>query len=222
MGTAYGIAKSHNAEVVSRYFVIALLARDETAYEPAARLLGQFGRMKFVRPMYVLPLPTRLSSRQGRRLRHNFQLLTVAVAFAPSIRSIDRSLSRPLKPTRISIIRSVELWSRRTSLGVKTGSDRAWHQRGPREEYGGCFAPSPRAAGRGSRLISDILRTRIGLKGERVIANPTQDKKRIGNAIEKVKKRRGASDRSYTGERFRNSGRGVVGSWYDFEGVVTE
>lgn len=52
MGTTYGFAKSSNVEVVARYFQIALKARDESIYNPTAELLGNVGRMKFVRPLF--------------------------------------------------------------------------------------------------------------------------------------------------------------------------
>lgn len=52
MGEEYGFAKSRNVELVSRYFVIGLKARAESVYQPTAELLGQVGRMKFVRPLY--------------------------------------------------------------------------------------------------------------------------------------------------------------------------
>lgn len=52
MGSTYGFAKSGNVEVVARYFQIALKVRDESAYGPTAELLGNVGRMKFVRPLY--------------------------------------------------------------------------------------------------------------------------------------------------------------------------
>ncbi|KAI9675378.1 MAG: hypothetical protein M1817_001282 [Caeruleum heppii] len=52
MGTVYGFAESKNVEVVSRYYEVGLRAKDSSVYEPTARLLGQVGRMKFVRPLY--------------------------------------------------------------------------------------------------------------------------------------------------------------------------
>lgn len=52
MGKAYGFAKSQNVEIVSRYFIIGLKAKDTAVYEPTAALLGKVGRMKFVRPMF--------------------------------------------------------------------------------------------------------------------------------------------------------------------------
>jgi len=52
MGTAYNLLSTKNVELSSRYFRIALRARDTSVYEPTARLLGEVGRMKFVRPLY--------------------------------------------------------------------------------------------------------------------------------------------------------------------------
>ena len=52
MRSIYGFAKSGNAEVVARYFQIALKARDDSVYKPTAELLGNVGRIKFVRPLY--------------------------------------------------------------------------------------------------------------------------------------------------------------------------
>lgn len=52
MGKAYGFAKSQNVELVSRYFIVGLKAKDTAVYEPTAALLGRIGRMKFVRPLF--------------------------------------------------------------------------------------------------------------------------------------------------------------------------
>lgn len=52
MGQAYGLSKSQNLELTTRYYQIALVAGDKTAYGPAAELLGHIGRMKYVRPLY--------------------------------------------------------------------------------------------------------------------------------------------------------------------------
>lgn len=51
MGGQYGLLKSGNAELTSRYFAIGLQARDEEVYGPTVELLGKVGRMKFVRPL---------------------------------------------------------------------------------------------------------------------------------------------------------------------------
>jgi len=52
MGKAYGFSKSQNVEIVSRYFIVGLKAKDTAVYEPTATLLGKVGRMKFVRPLF--------------------------------------------------------------------------------------------------------------------------------------------------------------------------
>lgn len=52
MGTTYGYQQSQNVELVSRFLGIGLRSRAKSLYQPAADLLGQVGRMKFVRPMY--------------------------------------------------------------------------------------------------------------------------------------------------------------------------
>lgn len=51
IGSVYGLSKSQNVEVVSRYYQVALKAKDATVYKPTAELLGSVGRMKFVRPL---------------------------------------------------------------------------------------------------------------------------------------------------------------------------
>ena len=54
MQSVYGFADSGNAEVVARYFMVALKAKDDSVYKPTAKLLSNVGRMKFVRPLYKL------------------------------------------------------------------------------------------------------------------------------------------------------------------------
>ena len=54
MQSVYGFANSGNVEVVARYFMVALKAKDDSVYKPTANLLGNVGRMKFVRPLYRL------------------------------------------------------------------------------------------------------------------------------------------------------------------------
>lgn len=51
MDKEYGFSNSKNVELVSRFFEIGLIAKDEDVYEPTAELLGKVGRMKFVRPL---------------------------------------------------------------------------------------------------------------------------------------------------------------------------
>ncbi|KXT07572.1 hypothetical protein AC578_10239 [Pseudocercospora eumusae] len=52
MGDIYSFAGSKNVELVSRYFVVGLQAGAKSVFEPTAKLLGEVGRMKFVRPLY--------------------------------------------------------------------------------------------------------------------------------------------------------------------------
>lgn len=51
MGATYGFATSQNVEVVARYYQVGLKAKDDTVYQPTAELLGNVGRMKFVRSL---------------------------------------------------------------------------------------------------------------------------------------------------------------------------
>lgn len=51
MGEVYGLSKSQNVTVANLYFQVGLKAGDESVFEPTAALLGQIGRMKFVRPL---------------------------------------------------------------------------------------------------------------------------------------------------------------------------
>lgn len=52
MGRVYEFVTSHNVEIKSAYYLVALKARDTTCYEGTADLLGRVGRMKFVRPLF--------------------------------------------------------------------------------------------------------------------------------------------------------------------------
>ncbi|KAF2663974.1 putative leukotriene A-4 hydrolase like protein [Microthyrium microscopicum] len=54
LGDTYGYAKSSNVELVSRYFAVGLMAKEESVYKPTGELLGTVGRMKFVRPLFRL------------------------------------------------------------------------------------------------------------------------------------------------------------------------
>ena len=54
MGFVYKFADSGNVEVVARYLMVALIAKDDSSYKPTAELLGKVGRMKFVRPLFKL------------------------------------------------------------------------------------------------------------------------------------------------------------------------
>lgn len=52
LGKVYDLAASQNVELKSAYYIIALRAADTTSYAGATELLGQVGRMKFVRPLF--------------------------------------------------------------------------------------------------------------------------------------------------------------------------
>jgi len=52
MGEVYSFAASKNVEVTSRYLTVGLQSHAVSVYEPTAKLLGEVGRMKFVRPLY--------------------------------------------------------------------------------------------------------------------------------------------------------------------------
>ena len=51
MGDIYGFAASQNVEITSRYFTLGMQSRYSGVYSDTERLLGQVGRMKFVRPL---------------------------------------------------------------------------------------------------------------------------------------------------------------------------
>ncbi|KAK4646428.1 Leucyl aminopeptidase yscIV [Podospora bellae-mahoneyi] len=52
LGETYGLTDSKNAELKSAYYHIAMKAQDTSSYQGVADLLGEVGRMKFVRPLY--------------------------------------------------------------------------------------------------------------------------------------------------------------------------
>jgi leukotriene-A4 hydrolase len=54
MGETYKFLESENAEILSRFLTVGLKAKDEKIYPAAAKALGQWGRMKFVRPLFRL------------------------------------------------------------------------------------------------------------------------------------------------------------------------
>ncbi|KAF8468974.1 leukotriene A-4 hydrolase [Kalaharituber pfeilii] len=54
MDGTYRFSESGNAEVLSRFYTVALLAKDMEVYEKVEEFLGTVGRMKFVRPLYSL------------------------------------------------------------------------------------------------------------------------------------------------------------------------
>ncbi|CAN8105768.1 unnamed protein product [Discula destructiva] len=52
MGTVYDFVHSQNVEVKAAYFEVSLQSKVVSTYAPVAELLGQVGRMKFVRPLF--------------------------------------------------------------------------------------------------------------------------------------------------------------------------
>lgn len=52
LGKVYDLESSQNVELKSAYYIIALRAKDTASYAGVAELLGQVGRMKFVRPLF--------------------------------------------------------------------------------------------------------------------------------------------------------------------------
>jgi len=52
MADNYHFGDSGNAEIISRWYGIALKAKDDKWYKPAAEWVGTVGRMKFVRPIF--------------------------------------------------------------------------------------------------------------------------------------------------------------------------
>lgn len=50
----YGFMESRNAEILSRFLTVGLKAKDASVFPVAAKALGAWGRMKFVRPLYRL------------------------------------------------------------------------------------------------------------------------------------------------------------------------
>jgi leukotriene-A4 hydrolase len=53
MGDAYQFSRSQNVEVKAAYFEVALKNKVASTYQGVAELLGQVGRMKFVRPLFA-------------------------------------------------------------------------------------------------------------------------------------------------------------------------
>lgn len=51
MGEVYGFSRSENVEVSNLYFQVGLKSGDDSVVEATTTLLGQIGRMKFVRPL---------------------------------------------------------------------------------------------------------------------------------------------------------------------------
>lgn len=52
LGKVYGLNTSQNVELKSAFYQIAIKAKDTSSYAGAAELLGQVGRMKYVRPLF--------------------------------------------------------------------------------------------------------------------------------------------------------------------------
>ncbi len=52
LGKTYGLLDTLNVDLQTAYYVIALRARDASAYQGVVDLLGSVGRMKFVRPLF--------------------------------------------------------------------------------------------------------------------------------------------------------------------------
>lgn len=52
MDTVYQLSISRNAEIISRFYAIAMKGGWEQIYSAVAKFLGSVGRMKFVRPGY--------------------------------------------------------------------------------------------------------------------------------------------------------------------------
>jgi len=52
LGKTYGLVGGKNVELQAAYYQIAMRAKDVSAYQGVADLLGRVGRMKFVRPLY--------------------------------------------------------------------------------------------------------------------------------------------------------------------------
>jgi leukotriene-A4 hydrolase len=52
MGDVYSLNQGLNVEVLSRYYQIAMQSGDQSIKQAVAKVLGEVGRMKFVRPLY--------------------------------------------------------------------------------------------------------------------------------------------------------------------------
>ena len=52
LGKTYGLLDTKNAELKTAYYLIALKAKDPTCVYGTSELLGQVGRMKYVRPLF--------------------------------------------------------------------------------------------------------------------------------------------------------------------------
>jgi leukotriene-A4 hydrolase len=54
LADTYLVGESGNVEILSRYLTIGMKARDRRVYLKVAEMLGKWGRMKYVRPLYKL------------------------------------------------------------------------------------------------------------------------------------------------------------------------
>jgi len=52
MDDVYAFSTSKNAEIISRFFIVAMKGKWTKCYPAVATFLGSVGRMKFVRPGY--------------------------------------------------------------------------------------------------------------------------------------------------------------------------
>jgi leukotriene-A4 hydrolase len=52
MDSVYDFSQSKNAEIISRFYIIAMKGRWKKIYPDVANFLGNVGRMKYVRPGY--------------------------------------------------------------------------------------------------------------------------------------------------------------------------
>ena len=52
MGFIYSLKETRNVEISARYYQVAMKANDQSVKPFVAKLLGEVGRMKFVRPLY--------------------------------------------------------------------------------------------------------------------------------------------------------------------------
>lgn len=54
MDSTYNLTDSKNAEILSRFYTVALKSKDTEIYHEVSNFLGTVGRMKFVRPLFRL------------------------------------------------------------------------------------------------------------------------------------------------------------------------
>ena len=106
MGEVYGLTTTNNIEVANLYCQVGLKAGDKSVLAPAADLLGRIGRMKFVRPLYVMPSPQptpRLyPSIMGNKPNNSHQV-PQPLARRPQARSRDLRKEQGLLPSHLSL-----------------------------------------------------------------------------------------------------------------------